>query len=314
MSPSRQPILVDQAACIGQNADVRIPIARAWATAYSRNPTHGPLVDLSQGVPGTAPHQSVLEAISKLALDPSVAKYGPILGEPSLREALSVELNHLYDCSSRVEVNGDAQPGRLGDPAGSGISPADVSISTGCNMAMMALIMSLCPPGSGVMLPCPAYFNYAMAMSLQGVKPIWVPSDQDVAFEPSIDYARLYLESDRLARTRPTDDAAGSEVGLGPRMIMLTTPSNPTGTTMPHETLRKWYDLAKEYGIALVLDETYRDFVVQDPEEADEAERGIPHTLFDLPDWRDTLVSLGSFSSMSSFAPLILGPHTSECR
>ena len=63
-----------------------------------------------------------------------------------------------------------------------------------------------------------------------------------------------------------------------------------------------------------MLDETYRDFVVQDPEEADEAERGIPHTLFDLPDWRDTLVSLGSFSSMSSFAPLILGPHTSECR
>lgn len=269
----------------------RIPIARAWATAYASNPTHGPLVDLSQGVPGTAPHQSVLEGISKLALDPSIAKYGPILGEPSLRDALTVELQQLYGCSIS-KANGTSESDGLDE---SGLTSADVAITTGCNMAMMAVIMSLCPAGSGVLLPAPAYFNYEMAMSMQGVKPIWLPSDPDEAFVPSIEYARLYLDAARKAR-----EEGRGEAGPTPKMIMLTTPHNPTGTIMPTETLRKWYDLAKEFEVALVLDETYRDFVVADAGNAGDAQGGgrvEPHKLFDIPDWRGTLISLGSFSS-----------------
>jgi aspartate/methionine/tyrosine aminotransferase len=133
---------------------------------------------------------------------------------------------------------------------------------------------------------------------------------------PSIEYARAYLEAARAAKPDIDDgdgdgggDGAGNgvegtvESGPTPRMIMLTTPHNPTGTVMSNETLQKWYDLAREYEIALVLDETYRDFVVDhEPGDADEVRRVEPHKLFDLPDWRGTLVSLGSFSS-TSFHP-----------
>lgn len=74
-------------------------------------------------------------------------------------------------------------------------------------------------------------------------------------------------------------------------MIVLVSPSNPTGTVYTNEEIKQWYDLAREYKVALVLDETYRDFV-----EGESRERGLPHRLFEEPDWRSTLVSLGSFS------------------
>jgi aspartate/methionine/tyrosine aminotransferase len=52
-----------------------------------------------------------------------------------------------------------------------------------------------------------------------------------------------------------------------------------------------------ETRIALVVDETYRDFVPPSPSRAPGAgDRGKPHDLFDEADWDETLVSLFSFS------------------
>jgi aspartate/methionine/tyrosine aminotransferase len=55
----------------------------------------------------------------------------------------------------------------------------------------------------------------------------------------------------------------------------------------PAETVRAFFELAKAKGIALILDETYRDF---------DARTGAPHGLFADPDWRGTLIHLYSFS------------------
>jgi len=78
-------------------------------------------------------------------------------------------------------------------------------------------------------------------------------------------------------------------------MITLVTPSNPTGTVYTPEELLEWYKLAKEFKIALILDETYRDFVGDDRSSA-------PHNLFELDGWGATLISIGSMSSMSFFS------------
>jgi aspartate/methionine/tyrosine aminotransferase len=76
------------------------------------------------------------------------------------------------------------------------------------------------------------------------------------------------------------------------RMITLVTPSNPTGTVYTPEELVEWYNLAKEFQVALVLDETYRDFVGDGRESA-------PHNLSAIDGWGSTLVSIGSMSSKS---------------
>jgi len=142
-------------------------------------------------------------------------------------------------------------------------------------MAFLVLLMVLCPPGSKAMLPLPAYFNQSMSCSLQSVTPVYIPCLPDQNFKPSIKGARKHLEKDEEKEIR---------------MIVLVTPSNPTGTVYSPEELAGWYNLAKEFKVALVLDETYRDFVGDDQSSA-------PHNLFELDGWGETLISIGSMSS-----------------
>lgn len=73
-------------------------------------------------------------------------------------------------------------------------------------------------------------------------------------------------------------------------MIVLVTPSNPTGTVYTPEELLDWYNLAKEFQVALVLDETYRDFT-------GDGRSSAPHNLFAEEGWGNTLISIGSMSS-----------------
>jgi aspartate/methionine/tyrosine aminotransferase len=235
-----------------------IPRAQAWAATYrsSTRSTSQPVLDLSQGVPRLAPHPLLLEALAKTSSDPTSARYGPILGEPSLRSALAHEFNDLYHLSR-------------------GLTKEEIGITTGCNMAFLVLLMVLCPPGSKAMLALPAYFNQSMSCSLQSVTPVYIPCLPNENFKPSIQGARKYLEKDSKKEIR---------------MITLVTPSNPTGTVYTPEELLEWYNLAKEFKVALILDETYRDFVGDGRESA-------PHKLFELDGWGETLISIGSMSS-----------------
>ncbi|WWC98898.1 hypothetical protein V866_005792 [Kwoniella sp. B9012] len=276
-----------------------IPRAQAWGREYLLSPTYGDLLDLSQGVPKNAPHPSVLEALAGSSSDPLSARYGPILGELALREAYAEEIRVQYQLPSSSSTSTSQStkdtaklvPGSSSNQDGSTQSPEaevskgkgtvnfdDISITTGCNMAFLVLIMALCPSGnSSVMIPLPSYFNQMMVFSLQGVEPIYIPGDFTNGFKPDIQAARNYLST-------------VNEEGK-PKMIVLVSPNNPTGAVYRHEELKEWYDLAKKHGMALVLDETYRDFV-----EDEQGGRGVPHRLFEEEDWRETLVCLGSFS------------------
>lgn len=70
------------------------------------------------------------------------------------------------------------------------------------------------------------------------------------------------------------------------RAIVLVTPNNPTGAIYPPELLQEFADLVREKKLALILDETYREFIVE----------RRPHYLFQDAKWRDYLVHLFSFS------------------
>jgi hypothetical protein len=77
-------------------------------------------------------------------------------------------------------------------------------------------------------------------------------------------------------------------IGTKVRAIVLVTPNNPTGAIYPPETIRAFAELSARRGIALLVDETYRDFLP--PGSAG------PHDLFSGFDWRKTVVGLYSFS------------------
>jgi aspartate/methionine/tyrosine aminotransferase len=85
----------------------------------------------------------------------------------------------------------------------------------------------------------------------------------------------------------PDVAAAASLITARTRAIALVSPNNPAGVEYPTATLTAFRDLARARGIALIVDETYRDF---------DSRTGKPHSLFCDPDWDDTLIQLYSFS------------------
>jgi aspartate/methionine/tyrosine aminotransferase len=85
----------------------------------------------------------------------------------------------------------------------------------------------------------------------------------------------------------PSAVAAAKLITPRTRAIALVSPNNPCGVEYPAETLRAFMDLARAHKIALIVDETYRDF---------DSRTGAPHDLFTDPNWSDTLIQLYSFS------------------
>jgi aspartate/methionine/tyrosine aminotransferase len=70
------------------------------------------------------------------------------------------------------------------------------------------------------------------------------------------------------------------------RAILVVSPSNPTGSITPPETIQHLYDVARRHNIALLLDETYNEFIPG----------GVrPHEIFTDPAWGDHFVQIASF-------------------
>ena len=73
------------------NANVRdtgtppIPEAQGWAKRYDG--ALGPMIDLSQAVPGYPPHADLLSRLAEAAGTQAAAKYGDIYGDEGLRQS-----------------------------------------------------------------------------------------------------------------------------------------------------------------------------------------------------------------------------------
>jgi aspartate/methionine/tyrosine aminotransferase len=146
----------------------------------------------------------------------------------------------------------------------------DVAVTAGCNQAFCAAVTTLAAPGDAVLLPVPWYFNHKMFLDMSGIEAVPLPCDDGIVPDP---------------------DAARARITARTRAIVLVTPNNPTGAEYPPETIAAFAALARENGIALILDETYRDFHSLEDLGSDR-----PHALFADPDWRETLIHLYSFS------------------
>ena len=146
------------------------------------------------------------------------------------------------------------------------VEAANIAITSGCNQAFAATIATLCTEGDEVILPIPYYFNHRMWLDMAGVKTVALQTGAGLI-----------------------PDVGAAEALITPRTkaIVLVTPNNPGGAEYPKETVAAFYDLCRARGLALILDETYRDF-----DSRDEA----PHALFEHFDWDQTLIQLYSFS------------------
>ncbi len=148
------------------------------------------------------------------------------------------------------------------------VHPEQVAITAGCNQAFCLTVAALARAGDEIVVPLPYYFNHDMWLRANGIRPAYL--DPSEGLEPDPERAEALISEKT-------------------RAILLISPNNPSGLTLSPERLEAFFDLARRHEIALILDETYRDF---------RAKTTPAHRLFDQPGWDETLVHLYSFSKV----------------
>ncbi|PIE12328.1 MAG: hypothetical protein CSA70_09965 [Rhodobacterales bacterium] len=202
----------------------------------------------------------------------NVSQAAPVDPPPqAMRRAMADTLlnqpeSHLYGPVLGLPALREQVAARWRASYGGEIGAQNVAITSGCNQAFCAAIETLTGEGDAVILPTPWYFNHKMWLDMVGVTATPLATGPDLLPDPE------------AARALITDRT---------RAIVLVTPNNPGGVEYPAALIRAFFDLARDSGIKLILDETYRDF---------HAQAGAPHDLFTDPDWADTLIQLYSFS------------------
>jgi aspartate/methionine/tyrosine aminotransferase len=162
-----------------------------------------------------------LVAAASEALHQGLHQYAPSVGDPVLRQA--------------VAEHQRAQYGLDWDPA------TDVTITAGASEAIAASLLAVLEPGDEVVLVEPCYDLYPYAVVAAGGLPVYVPTA----------FPDFRLDLDRL--TAAVTDRT--------RVIVVNTPTNPTGQLLSAEEIRVLGELAARHDAYLISDEVYEHLV-----------------------------------------------------
>jgi aspartate aminotransferase len=152
------------------------------------------------------------------ALEAGHTRYGPVAGEPALRQAIASKL----DRENGVSLAAD-----------------QVLVTNGGKQALYNLFQVLLDPGDEVLLPSPYWLSYPEMAHLAGASVRLLPSEAESGFR--LDPARL-------------------EAAITPasRLLVLNSPSNPTGMVMTREEMEVVAEVLRRHPrVAVVCDEIY---------------------------------------------------------
>ena len=223
-----------------------------------------PVMEARRWIEGVvfAPERPLINVSQAAPVDPPPLGLRQAIAQAALEDPAA----HLY---GPVLGNGDLRAevaAQWSAAYGGTITPAQVAITQGCNQAFCAAMATLAGAGDEVIIPTPWYFNHKMWLDMQGVRAVALPTGDSLLPDPG---------------------HAAALITPATRAIVLVSPNNPGGVEYPAALVRAFADLCRRQRIALILDETYRDF---------DSRTGAAHDLFTDPDWDDVLIQLYSFS------------------
>ncbi len=117
-------------------------------------------------------------------------------------------------------------------------SPAQVIVSNGAKHSLHNVFTALCNPGDEVIIPAPYWVSYAELVKLTGAKPVIVETSESEDFKLS---------------------PAQLRTAITPRstILLLCSPSNPTGSMYSPEELGALADVVIERNLLVISDEIY---------------------------------------------------------
>jgi aspartate aminotransferase len=158
---------------------------------------------------------------AEAAIRAGKTKYTPAAGIPQLRQAVADD---------------------YGRRTGLTIKPTQVVVSNGAKHSLHNVFTALLNEGDEVIVPTPYWVSYAELIKLAGARPVLVQTRIEDDF-------KLRPEALRRAITPRT------------RMLLLCSPSNPTGVVYEAAELAALADIAIESDLAVVSDEIYDQLV-----------------------------------------------------
>nr|WP_275527988.1 pyridoxal phosphate-dependent aminotransferase [Geitlerinema sp. PCC 9228] len=158
-----------------------------------------------------------IKTAAKEALDAGKTKYGPVAGEPALREAIAKKLKNDNQLDYTAE---------------------NVIVTNGGKHSLYNLMVALLDPGDEVIIPVPYWVSYPEMVKLASGVPVFLPAFRDN------DY-KITPEALRSAITEKT------------RLLVLNSPANPTGSVYSPAEIRALAEVVAEADIWVVSDEIY---------------------------------------------------------
>ena len=176
-----------------------------------------PVIGFGAGEPDFPTPDYIVEAAVAAAKDPVNHKYSPAKGLPALREAIAAKT--LRD-------------------SGYEVSPDDIIVTNGGKQAVYEAFAALVDPGDEVILPAPYWVTYPECVRLAGGIPVEVFAGAEQGYKVTVEQ----LEAVRTPRTK---------------VLLVCSPSNPTGAVYTPDELTAIGQWALEHGIWVITDEIY---------------------------------------------------------
>jgi aspartate aminotransferase len=187
-----------------------------------------PVIGFGAGEPDFPTPGYIVEAAQRACAEPRFHKYTPSPGLPELREAIAA-------VTAR--------------DTGYQVSAAQVLVTNGGKQAVYEALATLVDAGDEVLLPAPYWTTYPESIKLAGGAVVTVPTDESTGYRASV----ADLEAARTERTK---------------LLLLTSPSNPTGAVYPPEQLAEIGRWAAGHGVWVATDDIYSHLVYGDAQYA----------------------------------------------
>src|ERR1700680_2172288 len=180
------------------------------------------------------------------AIDANFTKYTPTGGILELKTAICDR--HLADY-------------------GTNYSPAECMVTVGGKHAIFNLMQAVISEGDEVIIPVPYWVTYKDVVNYAGGKCVFVPTDEDKGFTF-------------------TADSIAPHITNKTKLLIINSPSNPSGAVLSREEFERIYHLAAKRGVQLMTDECYCRFLYDSE----------PFSIASMPGAKEHVVVAGSLS------------------
>ena len=205
------------------------------------------VINLCIGEPGFKTPQNIVDA-GKAILDKGYIKYTSTKGIDELREVIAVKL--------KKDNNIEADP------------ETEILITPGAGESLAISLLALINQGDEIILPNPHWPNYLGHIAISGGTAVQVDTFEEDNFS---------------IKAQAIEDGISDKT----KVILLNSPSNPTGAIIPKEELIKIGKLAKKHDIMIISDEPYEKLTYD----------GLSNfSLASLEEFKDHVITVNSFS------------------